>query len=184
MMKLDYFWAMPNKETFQIKGLAPLLEETVKRNPGLWLDPFVNHALAKFWKRCSMVVLSNDLNPNVQADYHLNALDFLKSFESNSVCGVMFDPPYSLRQIKESYEGVGLRLIQHDTQRFYSDLKDEISRILDSNGVCVSFGWNSTGLGRKRGFYKYRLAVINHGGQHNDTIVTWERRKSVAKEAR
>lgn len=44
------------------------------------------------------------------------------------------------------------------------------------NGYVLSFGWNSTGLGKKRGFSLVDLLVINHGGSHNDTICIAEER--------
>lgn len=44
---------------------------------------------------------------------------------------MLFDPPYSPKQIKECYEGVGLKVTQAMTQStFYSNQKKEISRIV------------------------------------------------------
>lgn len=85
----------------------------------------------------------------------------------------MFDPPYSPRQIKECYNGIG---IEHFNTKmdFYSKVKDEMSRVIKRNGKAVCFGWNSIGLGKNRGFEQKRIRLIPHGGGKNDTIVTVE----------
>lgn len=38
----------------------------------------------------------------------MDALDFLKMFDNNSVDGVVYDPPYSVRQVSECYKSVGI----------------------------------------------------------------------------
>jgi hypothetical protein len=40
------------------------------------------------------------------------------------------------------------------------------SNLIPKNGICISFGWNSTGLGKKRGFEIIEILL----GLHNDTI--------------
>lgn len=175
MIWFIYFWSMPNKETFRINGLTELLYQTVMETPGLWLDPFANNSLNTFWEKIAADVVTNDLNPNMDTHYHLNALEFLKMYENSGVSGVMFDPPYSLRQLKESYEGVGMALTMEDTQSYFTGIRRELSRVIKPGGVCVSFGWNSIGASGEE-FVKEQLALINHGGNHNDTIVLWERK--------
>jgi hypothetical protein len=43
-------------------------------------------------------------------------------------------------------------------------------------GYCISFGWNSNGMGKNRGFEIVEILLVSHGGHHNDTIVTVERK--------
>lgn len=43
-----------------------------------------------------------------------------------------------------------------------------------TGGVCISFGWNSMGIGKKNGFEIIEILLVAHGGMHNDTIVTVE----------
>ena len=86
-IKIDRVWAMPNKNTFDIKPIKQMLQEEMFE--GLWIDPFANkNKLAK---------ITNDLNPEYDTDYHMDALDFLKQFEDNSVDGILYDPPFSHR---------------------------------------------------------------------------------------
>ena len=57
---------------------------------------------------------------------------------------------------------------------------DEISRILKIGGICMCFGWNSSGVGNRRGFDILEILLVAHGGSHNDTIVTVEK-KTIAQ---
>jgi hypothetical protein len=157
---------MPNRWTFTIKPIRELLQQEVDTSQ-LWIDPFCGmHSPAR---------VKNDLNPDIEADYHMDALDFLKSFCDASIDGVLFDPPYSPRQVSECYKGVGMEVTQETTQMtFWSRAKDEIARILKPGGKALCFGWNSMGLGIGRGCAMTRLLIVPHGGSKNDTICTVE----------
>jgi hypothetical protein len=40
----------------------------------------------------------------------------------------------------------------------------------------MCFGWNSSGVGTKRGMELIEVLLVSHGGSHNDTICTVERK--------
>lgn len=114
-IKFQRIWSMPNKNTFSIQPIKDLIDLEVNRKL-LWIDPFANES--------KVARITNDLNPNYKTDYHLDALDFLKMFDDNSVDGVLFNPPYSARQISECYKGVGIPVSMEITQNsFYSNIK-------------------------------------------------------------
>ena len=166
-MVIERTWAMPNKNTFSIKPIKQLLIEEVDNKNNLWIDPFAN---INKWGN-----ITNDLNPEYDTDYHLDALDFLKQFENESVDGVLFDPPFGPRQVSECYKGFGIPVTMQTTQAsFYANIKKEIARIVKSDGKVISFGWNSGGIGKKNGFTITRILLVAHGGWHNDTICTVE----------
>ena len=167
-MKIDYVWAMPNHLTFKIKPIKSFIKENIQE--GLILDPFAN-------RKSDFNAITNDINPKAETDYHLDALEFLKLWDDESVDSLFFDPPYSLRQLKECYDGIGISLTQHQTNHFFSDLKNEISRIMKKDGVVFSFGWSSVGIGKSRGFEKEQILLVCHGGIHNDTICLLEVKK-------
>jgi len=56
--------------------------------------------------------ITNDLNPEFACDYNLEWKDFAYAIEERTLQGfrppdlVFFDPPYSLRQLKEHYDGI------------------------------------------------------------------------------
>lgn len=159
-------WAMPNKHTFLIKPIAELLKEEMV---GIfWADPFCGEN--------SPAMFKNDLNPSIkQAQFHLDAPEFMKLFPDNSVDGVVLDPPYSPRQVKECYDSIGLKPSMWDTNRKHlSDSKKEAARIIRQGGKAICFGWNTVGIGKKYGFYLTRILLVCHGHAHNDTIITVE----------
>ena len=83
-MRIDRIWAMPSKNTFQIKPIKEMLTEEITE--GLWIDPFAN--TNKFAQ------ITNDLNPEFDTTYHMDALDFLRLFDDKSIDGVLYDPPF------------------------------------------------------------------------------------------
>lgn len=42
--------------------------------------------------------------------------------------------------------------------------------------IEISFGWNSGGIGKQYDFEIIEIMLVAHGGAHNDTIVTVERK--------
>lgn len=167
-IRIDRIWAMPNKNTFDIKPINDLIRDEM--TDGLWIDPFAN--------KNKFASVTNDLNPVFDTNFHMDALDFLKTFDTNSVDGVLYDPPYSPRQVSECYNNVGCSVTQDTTKAsFWSNQKKEISRIVKPGGKVISFGWNSGGIGGKYGFEIVRILLVPHGGWHNDTICTVEVKK-------
>ena len=172
MMLIDYAWAMPNHETFKIKPIDEFIRNQIegRRVPGkgqVIIDPFAR-------RRSDYGAITNDINPECKTDFNECALKFFTRFDDNSVDVVLYDPPYSLRQMKECYQGFGYSLTQEETRRFYADVKDQIARVLKPNGYCISFGWSTVGLGKTRNFHKCHLLIVCHGGTHNDTLCTLE----------
>lgn len=162
---IERVWAMPNKNTFEIKPIHDLIVDEL--TDGLWIDPFAN--------RNKLASVTNDLSTEFDTDYHLDALDFLKLFDNDSVDGVLYDPPYSPRQVSECYNNVGYNVTWDTTKAsFWGNHKREISRIVKIGGKVITFGWNSGGIGYKYGFEIQKILLVPHGGWHNDTICTVE----------
>jgi hypothetical protein len=159
---------MPSKDTFTIKPIKELLNRYVE--DGLnWIDPFAGYN--------SPAEFTNDHNPEVKAKYCMEAKDFCEMIKGE-FDGVLFDPPYSFRQVSEHYKVIGKKASMLDTSaNFYCRAKDPISKKIKKNGFAISFGWNSAGFGLKRGFEIIEILLVPHGGSHNDTIVTVEAKK-------
>jgi len=169
-MKIQRKWAMPNSSTFEVKPIADLIGRYIKHDEH-WLDPFCGDS--RFAEYC----ITNDLNPDKPADYHCEALDLMREFEGETFDGVLFDPPYSKRQISEAYKGIGMEVHQSDTQSsFYGDRKREAARLLKPGGIAICAAWNSGGLGKCNDMELIEVLLVPHGGAHYDTIVTVERK--------
>lgn len=160
-MIFERVWAMPNKWTFTIKPIRELLLEEM--TDGIWLDPLCGKHSPVDWKYC------NDLSIDMFCRYHMDALEWLRGIRSNFASGIIKDPPYSFTQATRRYGGKG-----YGNKRYWSLLRDEIGRIIKPGGKAICCGWNSGGLGLKRGFTLQRILLVPHGGGRNDTIVTVE----------
>lgn len=168
-MIINRIWAMPNKETFKIKPIKDLINKQVDSNQMI-IDPFANNS--------KIATITNDLNPDFNTDFHMDALDFLKMFANESVDVVLYDPPYSPRQVSESYKNIGKEVTALDTSANWRKKHlDEIQRILKPNGIAICFGWNTNGVGKTRGFEMIEVLIVSHGGSHNDTLCTVEIKK-------
>ena len=147
-MEIKRQWAMPNKKTFTIKPIKELIEKYDIFKEKLDLFPY---------------------------PYQQDVLLTLSVTENESADLVLFDPPYSPRQLKECYDNRGEVL--HDTKSsVWSKWKDETARVIKPGGLCLSFGWSSQGLGKNRGFKIIEILLVAHGGNHNDTICVVEKK--------
>jgi hypothetical protein len=158
---------MPSAWTFEIKPIKELLDRYVKDGKN-WIDPYAG--------KNSPAEITNDHNPEIPAKFHLDALDFANQLQGE-YDGVLFDPPYSYRQVSEHYKQVGKKPTKLDTStNFYNRVMNPISNKIKLGGYAISFGWNSNGFGKNRGFEIIEILLIAHGGHHNDTICTVERK--------
>ena len=167
-MLINRKWCMPNKNTFDIKPIKEVIDKYMVT--GVIIAPFAN--------KNKIATITNDLDEQYDTNYHMDATDFLKMFEDNSVDMVLYDPPYSPRQVSECYKNLGKAVNMQTTQASYWSIqKKEIGRILKPNGIVITCGWNSGGIGKKYGMEIQEILLVPHGGWHNDTIVTVERKK-------
>lgn len=167
-MKINRVWAMPNKWTFTIKPIKELLDRYVKNNGQGWVDPFAGDNSPAEW--------TNDIHPDRKAVSHLDAEKFCLKLKDKYE-GIIFDPPYSYRQITEHYKEIGKKATQLDTSsNFYNKVKNAICDKIRVGGYAISCGWNSNGFGINRGFEMIEILLVAHGGHHNDTIVIVEKK--------
>lgn len=160
---------MPNANTFSIKPIKNLIsryhDDSLKS-----IDPFANKA--------RVAKITNDLDPSMGCDHNLEAVDFLKLFADGEIDIVYYDPPFSVRQVSEVYKKLG-KTVNHETTRsdYWTKMKVEIARVVKPGGLVLSFGWNSGGIGKTLGFEIVEILLVPHGGIHNDTICTVEKKK-------
>lgn len=169
-MIINRKWAMPNADTFSIPCIGEFVKSYLRQSK-ISVDPFARN---KGW-----ATYTNDLNPDTSAEYHLDALEFLGNLRDKEVTAdlVIFDPPYSARQVAECYQQVGRVVTMEDTQgKSWSDWKDAVNLLVPVGGIVLSFGWNTVGMGRKHNFEIIEILLVCHGGVHNDTICMAERK--------
>ncbi len=166
-LKFSRASAQASAWTFTIPPVAALLDRYVGSGQG-WADPFAG--------RNSPAEFTNDHDMAACARSQMDAADFADVMVAG-LAGVLFDPPYSPRQIKEHYKRVGLPLTQADTSaNFYYRVIDRMAPKIRVGGYAISFGWNSNGFGKQNGFHLVEILLVAHGSRHNDTIVTVEQK--------
>lgn len=157
-------WAMPSKHTFEIKPIKEFIENNLTGD--LILNPFSNR---------SKYGVTNDLDPEQNTHYCMDALEFLKQYDDDSIDFILYDPPFSPRQVSECYKSFDMTVNMQTTQSSYwTKHKKEITRILKTGGKVITFGWNTGGIGKGNGFQIEKILMVAHGGWHNDTICTLE----------
>lgn len=125
-MIINKKWSMPNSETFSIKPIRELIDKY--REEGMVIvDPFARNS--------DIGTITNDLDPDTKAMYHKDATDFLRGLKDNMADMVLYDPPYSPRQVSESYKRLGGSVNMQTTQSSYwARQKNEIARITKKGG--------------------------------------------------
>ncbi len=171
-MKMRRTFAMPSAETFQIAPIGAFVKSYIVKS-GVSIDPFAGNS--------KLATYTNDLNPGTSATMHLDAAEYLVHLQKRGIVAdlLIFDPPYSPRQIAECYKGIGREVTMEDTQSaaMYRRVKLEIGPVLARDGIVLSFGWNSCSPGSPgASFDLMEILMVCHGGAHNDTICTaWKR---------
>ena len=170
-MKFSRTWAMPSGDTFSVQEIGAFVKSYLV-NSRVSIDPFArNNQWATY---------RNDLNPDTLAESHLDAEQFLLGLALKGVKAdlVIFDPPYSPRQIAECYKEVGMEVGMKQTQSalLYQRVRDAIVPVCTEDAVVLSFGWNTVGMGKRHGFEQVEIMMCCHGGAHNDTICLAEQR--------
>lgn len=168
-LKLSRTFAMPNADTFSVAPIGDFVQRYLAKAT-VSVDPF---ARDREW-----FTHTNDLNPATKAQHHMDAETFCQSLVG-TVCDLgIFDPPYSPRQISECYKSIGLKVGTEETQnaRLYKRVRDAMDLLIVPGGIVLSFGWQSAGMGIKRGYEMIELMLVAHGGGHNDTICVAERK--------
>ena len=139
------------------------------------VDPFARNSC--------IANISNDLDESCDTKYHMDATDFLRMLPDDSADVVLYDPPYSARQIEENYKKLGKTVSWRDTtSAYWGEQKKEIARITKPNGLVLTFAWNTCGIGKGLGFEIEEILLCCHGGWHNDTIVTLERKTNASRQ--
>lgn len=164
---------MPSPATFSIPPIRSLLGRCIGPNDPV-IDPF---AADTKWNENTV---TNDQNPATSAQYHLDALEFVQAMRRKGLTflAALLDGPYSPRQVLEDFNGYGRSVTQEDTRSSaWRRIKDAVDTVVQPGGLVICFGWNSGGMGVKRGYVLREVLLVVHGGNHNDTIVTvWQKR--------
>lgn len=161
MVQFEHIRCPLHRYTFSVRPIRQWVERHCE---GKVLNLFAGQTLL------AVDELRNDLDPDMPADFHLDALAFVRGWRGDRFNTILLDPPYAFRKSMELYRG-------HVCSPF-RQLKDEIPHILAPNGLVITFGYHSVVMGTQRGFITERIALFSHGGAIHDTIAVLERRRN------
>jgi hypothetical protein len=139
------------------------IREWVERHcEGLVLNLFAGNT------RLNVNEIRNDLRGDTEADYHMDALDFVMQWEGEKFGTVLLDPPYAYRKSMELYDGA--------VSSPFNQIKNRIPDILDQGGIVITFGYHSNVMGKSRNFIQEHILLLSHGGAIHDTVAIIERK--------
>jgi len=141
------------RHTFQAPKIKKWVEE---RSKGKVLNLFAGKT------KLNLDEVRNDVDKTMNADFHKDALDFVREWRGHKFDTIVCDPPYSYRKSMEMYNG--------NLNSRFKLIADEISKILNKNGAIITFGYHSSFMGKVRGFELKELCVFAHGGAQHCTI--------------
>lgn len=80
-------------------------------------------------------VVRNDLNPDIEADYHVDITDIDTVFDDHSFDVVVLDPPFDQTQSDELYDGLHARDV--------GTARKKLAALVKPGGSIVEFGWST-----------------------------------------
>ena len=147
-----------HRYTFSVNAIRNWVEQTCE---GRVLNLFAGKT------KLAVDETRNDLDPEMPADHHQDALAFLRGWPGEKFHTILLDPPYAYRKSIELYKGMICSP--------FRQLKDALPDCLEPGGLVITFGYHSVVMGRNRNFQTERLAMFSHGGAIHDTIASVER---------
>lgn len=157
-LRFEHIRCPLNRYTFSV---APIRSWVEKSCEGRVLNLFAGKT------RLAVNETRNDLDKEAIADFHLDALEFLRDWSGEKFVTILLDPPYAYRKSMELYKGMVCSP--------FRQLKDAIPRCLNAGGKVITFGYHSSVMGKMRGFQLEQVALFSHGGAIHDTIASVER---------
>ena len=160
-MQIDYLMQPLGKWTFKS---APKTKEWVENQcKGKVLNLYAGAT------RLDVDEYRIDLSDEFEPDLVMNSIDFVHTTDMKFDT-ILLDPPYSFRKSKELYGNKRMGPMPI--------LKNAIERITNPGHRVIQLGYETGGMGKKRGPYKkIALAVICHGGELRDTLVLVEEKQ-------
>ena len=159
MIIIDHMRCPLHRYTFSVKPIRNWVECNCE---GPVLNLFAGNTLL------AVDETRNDLNLEMPANFHLDALEFLRTWTGPRFQTILLDPPYAYRKSMELYRGIVCSP--------FRQLKDAIGGCIRPKGIVITFGYHSVSMGSARGYHLVKLAVFSHGGAIHDTIASFERR--------
>jgi len=147
--------------TFEYRPAREFVEERLRGD-------VLNACAGRVRLRHDGAVHRNDLNPEIDADTHVDVANIAEEFAPESFDTVVFDPPYDDLQAADKYDA----LRADDVLAAFNGFGE----LLRPGGRVIAFGWNSWGMTSVRGFEREDTVLFQRGPCKRDVIATVDRR--------
>ena len=159
------------KETHRITPIENLYRRYWAQRDNTWVHKKNIHpVIDPFARNCKWgAPFSNDIAIDTEANYHMDALDFLEKMEAEErsfQIGIL-DPPFSPRQANEAYGGEGANLYASDSPRLRA-IEETMARLIVPGGHIIKFGYNSNAP--SPALELIEVKILSFGGIVNDWL--------------
>jgi hypothetical protein len=158
---LSYWTVQPNRWTFQSEKIRHWVEQRLEGR-------VLNACAGKTELDYDGEIIRNDLDEDVDADYHIDVCELAAHFERGGFDTIVFDPPFSIYQANRSYEGRTVGDVAIAKRQFHE--------LLRAGGSVIQFGFTTTCMPLALGYEREAVAIFNTLGQMNDYLGTVDRR--------
>lgn len=110
----------------------------------------------------------NDIDKDRDADLHVDVREIHRHFENQSFDSAVLDPPFDPGRAAKLYEG------WHGSE--YASARDAVGELVRPGGTVVELGWNSYGLGDKKGWERQGWYVYPQASFKGDIHLTIDQR--------
>lgn len=113
-------------------------------------------------------IVRNDLNPDRDADIHVDVAEVARHVEPQSFDTVVFDPPFDDLQAADKYDSLRADSVLEAFGQF--------AELVKPQGRVITFGWNSWGMRSHAAFEREETMLFQRGPVKRDVIATIDRR--------
>ncbi|WP_123622968.1 hypothetical protein [Halorubrum sp. CSM-61] len=156
---LSYWTIQPDRWTFNAQKLRDWVESQ--------LDGRVLNACAG---RTQLThngrIVRNDINPEIDADYHVDVRDLPDILEAESFDMIVLDPPFSEQQNTTTYDR------EDDTLPTITELASVVDALLKPGGRVIRLGYTTTLMPPGEEYLLEEVTIWNTLGRQHDWLGT------------
>jgi len=116
-------------------------------------------------------VVRNDINPERDADYHIDVCNIDDRLEHDQFDTVVFDPPFDQSQADEHYDGMHARQL--------GPARKTLAELVKPGGVFVELGWNMHSIAEASDEWnREEMHIYHRGPTLQPVFLTVDRRRS------
>lgn len=163
-LDMRYYSIMPKRWSFQVPDVRNWVEEHMEGR-------VLNACAGEEYLDYDGEIVRNDVDPEKDADHHLDVVNLSDELAKQSFDCIVFDPPFSNNQAESTY-GVDVQTNPGNNK----EATREFHKLLRPTGVVIQLGFTTTCMPGKLGYDREAVAVFNTLGRQHDWLGVVDRR--------